>query len=82
MEAEDEEHRGSLAQGDPQKLVMPKAQLLCTLVLSQIQETEFWVKKERIVLLLSQAKGDTEGSCSQIPGEGSEKFYSNCSKRD
>ena len=28
MEEEDEEHRGSLAKGDPQKLVMPKAQLL------------------------------------------------------
>ena len=40
------------------------------------------MKKERIVLLLSQAKRDTEGSCPQNPGEGSEKFYSNRSKRD
>ena len=35
MEEEDEEHRGSLAKVDPQKLVMPKAQLLCTMVLNQ-----------------------------------------------
>ena len=41
--------------------VMLKAQLLCTPVLKQISETEFWVKKKWVALLLCQAKGDTVG---------------------
>ena len=45
---------------DPET-VMPKAQLLCTPVLKQISETEFWAKKKWVGLLLCQAKGDTVG---------------------
>ena len=33
-------------------LLLLKAQLLCTWVLSQISETEFWVNEKRIALLL------------------------------
>ena len=40
---------------------MLKAQLLCTPVLKQTSETEFWVKKKWVALLLCQAKGDTVG---------------------
>ena len=64
---------------------MLKTQLPWILVLSQISETEFWVKQKRRALLLCQAEGATVDSCSQNHvspfGDDSENFYSNCSNR-
>ena len=64
--------------------LMPKAQLLCTLVPNQIRD-RVQVEQTRIALLLGQGKGATVGECPQnhvsTLGEDSEKFYSNCSKR-
>ena len=47
---------------------------LCLLVLNWISETEFWVKKKRIALLLCQANRGTVGSCPKmlcVPTQGS-----------
>ena len=60
-------------------MVIPKAQLLWTLVLDQTSGTEMGLKSKRRALLLCQAKGDTAGLCSQNhvpPRKHTEKFYS------
>ena len=68
-------------------MVMPKAQLLWTLVPDQTSGTKMGLMSkrralllsQRRALLLSQAKGDTAGLCSHNhvpPGEDTEKFSS------
>ena len=60
-------------------MVMPKAQLLWTLVPDQTSGTKMGLMSKRRALLLSQAKGDTAGLCSHnhVPsGEDTEKFSS------
>ena len=65
--------------------VMWKAQPLCTLVPSQILETEFWVKEERIALFTLPGKGGHHRLLPQKvtcpnPGKFGDSFYHNGSR--
>ena len=62
--------------------MMLKAQLLCTPVLNQVLETEFWVKQKKIAL---PGKGEHRGHLPQktvCPNTGGfdEEFYDNTSQ--